>query len=237
MFLKEINNAPENVNFPLLVGYEPHLKGFLFNIMETKICIECGKKKLSSEFSKDKTRKCGLYPICKSCRKDYKKEYHHSKLGLSAIIYGGQVERSKSKKWKFPTYNLQEFRIWLFSQDWFHVLYKAWIKSGYKKTLTPSCHRLDDYKPYTLDNLQVISWGKHNTKSHADRKNGINNKASKAVIGIHKITGEVVEFYSMMEAQRQTGIHYSNISKCCIGHKNYSHAGGYKWKFKEIKKL
>lgn len=34
-------------------------------------------------------------------------------------------------------------------------------------------------------------------------------------------------------AERQTGINSGNISSCCLGQKKHSHAGGYKWKYKE----
>ncbi len=42
----------------------------------------------------------------------------------------------------------------------------------------------------------------------------------------------IAEFESMREAERQTGISQGNISQCCKGNKNYSHAGGFKWKYK-----
>lgn len=36
-----------------------------------KKCTKCGLKKPLKEFNKDKTREDGLYPQCKSCRKQY----------------------------------------------------------------------------------------------------------------------------------------------------------------------
>jgi len=57
-----------------------------------------------------------------------------------------------------PTYSLNELRDWLFSQDEFHKIYDEWVESGYDRWKRPSCDRLDDYKPYSLDNMRIVSW-------------------------------------------------------------------------------
>ena len=45
-----------------------------------------------------------------------------------------------------------------------------------------------------------------------------------------KIDGSVVAiFYSVLEAQRQTGVHEANIRRCC--YKQGRTAGGYKWEY------
>jgi len=55
---------------------------------------------------------------------------------------------------------------------------------------------------------------------------------SKPVHQIDKVTGEILNTYpSVREAYRKTGIAYQNISECCKGNQNRSHAGGYKWSF------
>jgi hypothetical protein len=91
-----------------------------------------------------------------------------------------------------------------------------------------------------------MPWGENKKKYHNDEKNGINNKKSKAVIGIHKLTGEKVEFYSISEAERKIGVNQQNISACCLklkvkeggrkdGTQGYyirQSAGGYTWNFK-----
>ncbi|RLC32266.1 MAG: hypothetical protein DRH37_01045 [Deltaproteobacteria bacterium] len=39
----------------------------------TKQCSGCGKQKPVSEFSKDRTKKDGLYHLCKTCRSEYRR--------------------------------------------------------------------------------------------------------------------------------------------------------------------
>ena len=52
---------------------------------------------------------------------------------------------------------------------------------------------------------------------------------AKAVIGINKVSGLIVEFPSLMEASRQTGIDQGNICHCLKGRQKS--AGGYYWHY------
>ena len=56
-----------------------------------------------------------------------------------------------------------------------------------------------------------------------------NPKLSRAVIAIHKINGLILEFPSLKEALRQTGISISSIWGCCQGKRKS--AGGYVWMY------
>ena len=56
-----------------------------------------------------------------------------------------------------------------------------------------------------------------------------NSKISKPVLGINKINGLILEFHSIKEASRQTGIDPSSIAKCCNGKRKI--AGGFYWMF------
>lgn len=59
-------------------------------------------------------------------------------------------------------------------------------------------------------------------------------KRSKKVLQMTKNGEFVAEFPSTMEASRQTRINQGDISRCCNGNNNYSHAGGYVWRFKDV---
>lgn len=50
---------------------------------------------------------------------------------------------------------------------------------------------------------------------------------AKAIIGIDKITGLIVEFTSINEASRQLGINQGNICTCLKG--RYKSCGGFQW--------
>lgn len=61
-------------------------------------------------------------------------------------------------------------------------------------------------------------------------KKGKDNKNSKAVYQLDKNTNKIInKFYSIREAERETGINNRNICSCCK--KRQNSAGGYKWRY------
>lgn len=75
-------------------------------------------------------------------------------------------------------------------------------------------------------------YGKKGELSHSFGKTGYKNHKSKEVGQFDLKTNELInKFGSTREAYKSTGIHYSSISLCCNNNINYSHAGGYKWKY------
>lgn len=196
--------------------------------MPEKNCSTCKESKPLSEFSKHKSTPDGYRYECKSCDKIYKDAYYRTREGMITRIYGSQIRSSKKRNHQTPDYTKVELIKWVLSQANFDSLFKAWEISGYSKTLIPSTDRLDDYKPYTLDNIQVTTWIKNRSKSHSDRKNGVNNKNSKPVIQIAKDGEFIAEYYSIRQASRDTEINQSDISQCCLGKLNSS--GGFYWK-------
>lgn len=68
----------------------------------------------------------------------------------------------------------------------------------------------------------------------AKPQKGVDNILSLTVIQ-SDLEGNVLNKYgSTMEAERQTGINHSNISKCCRGVGRYKTAGGFKWEYENI---
>jgi hypothetical protein len=198
--------------------------------MKSKVCRYCNKSKELSEFYDCNNSSDGLMRMCKECDKNKAKEYRRTLNGLITNIYGNQVTRSKVKSFPPPEYTKQELTEWLFNETNIRELFAKWVDSGFKKMTVPSIDRLDDYLPYSFDNIRLTTWKINKQKGFDDRKNGINNKASKAVIGIERTTRKIAEFYSAKQAQRELGINNSHIIQCCKG--VYKSAGNYVWKYK-----
>ena len=198
---------------------------------ELKECSKCGKIKSFKEFNKRTNSKDGLMGDCRICHNKRCKKYYKTLRGMIVGIYNSQTFHSKRRNHTLQDYTSEELINHAVEKTNIIEMYTNWVKSGYNSNLKPSFDRLDDYKPYTLDNLQLITWEENNKKGYEDRKNGINNKQSKAVIGVHKGSGDVVEFYSTHEASRQLNICNSNISKSCKG--KIKSVGGYIWSYKE----
>jgi len=226
------------------LGVAPYFKSSeLYNTGEMKKCSKCGELKDLSEFGNNTRMKDGLQYVCKNCKKGEDERYRHSKKGVLSQIYGAQKERAKINKYIELKYTKKELGSWLFSHPIFNELFANWKASNFNKSLAISIDRINDYKGYSFDNIQLMTWDENRIKYYSDAKNGINNKMARAVIGTHRITGKVIEFYSCIEAERQTNINNSRISDCCnkkisISSKRSPYlnetAGGYYWKFKNI---
>ena len=197
--------------------------------METRKCSKCGGVKSLDCFGINRANAIGIEYHCKECVNKTGQEYKRSKKGLVSVFYTHQKQSSKTRNHPAPSYSKDDLRDWLFSQQIFHELYDNWVVSGYDKYKKPSCDRKNDYIPYTLSNLRLVTWQDNLDKCGSDKINGLNNKMNKAVIGTHLITGEVIEFYSMAEADRHFGVKRSSIIRCVRGKGKSSH--GYKWEY------
>ena len=192
-----------------------------------KICTKCNIKKTFSEFYKNKNYKDGHSYNCKSCLYSYKVLKSRGFKGFLTVVYFSQKGNSKKKGKTPPNYSKLELGKWIKLQPNFNMLWDNWVNSGYRKDLKPSCDRINDYKPYSLDNIQLMTWCENNKKGSNDILLGTNNKLSKTVIGTNKLTGVSTKFHSIMDAERKLGIPNTNISKASRG--LLKSAGGYTW--------
>ena len=195
----------------------------------TKQCCDCKEIKTLSYFSKAKRSKDGLQESCKECFSARARIYFRTKDGLISRIYGSQRGSSKQRGHSLPTYSKQELTDWLYAQKKFHILFDNWKRLDFQTDYVPSVDRKDDYIGYTLSNIQLTIWKVNRDKGHSDRMNGVNNKTNKSVIQYTKNSEFVAKYHSAKEAKRKTGVHFGNISECCLG--NRKSAGGFKWSF------
>lgn len=109
------------------------------------------------------------------------------------------------------------------------TLYKNNIKKTY------SVHQLVASafceNPYGYKEVNHIDQNKENNRADnlefCSRQYNVEYSQAKAVIGIDKITGLIVEFPSSHEASRVLGINQSHITQCCKG--KLKSIGGFNW--------
>ncbi len=150
-------------------------------------------------------------------------KYYKTKKGLLGVIYKTQRASSKRRKHNPPTYTLDEFRKALLAMELFHILFDNWVASNYKKCLRPSVDRIDANKPYTEDNIQLMTWQENNEKGRIEWSRPVDQfTLDEEYITTHS---------SIIEAERQTGVLSSGIVNTCKGNPRYSHSGGFKWQY------
>lgn len=157
--------------------------------------------------------------------------YIRSISGLISKIYGGQKGNSKKRNHLMPNYTKKQLEVWLYKNN-FLILYKNWVESKYKKDLIPSVDRKNDYLPYTLENIQLMTWEENNSKAKLERKQGINNKCSIEVAKFDKKGTYIKTYKSIALATKDVGLKsYTNIADCCKGKRKS--AGGFIWQYKK----
>lgn len=198
-------------------------------MIQEQICTKCNILKNITDFYPSKNNQVGYTTRCKKCIRNQNQQYYRTKNGLISQIYGTQKNKSKLRKHPQPSYTKQELHEWLFNQPNFHILFKAWEDSNYSHDLVPSIDRIDDYLPYSINNIQLTTWKENNSNGYKDRKNGMNNKHSKGVKQFTKDKVFINSFHSVIEASRVTGINRACINKVCL--KQRKSAGNYYWEF------
>lgn len=111
----------------------------------------------------------------------YNKQYRRTLTGLTVRIYTNQVGSSKDRNHPAPAYTKAELTKWLLAQPLYHTLHSQWVSFCYYKWLTPSVDRIDSTKPYTLDNIQLMTWIDNHNKGLLEREvKRLNN-----TLGVH----------------------------------------------------
>lgn len=139
----------------------------------------------------------------------------HTKSGKLERIYNKQVTKSKERGHALPAYGKHKLIDWAMSQELYHTLYDNWKSNDWLSSLAPSVDRKDDAVGYTIDNIQLMTWGENRDK--------LTNKI------VQKTKwGELVATYSSVtEAEELTGIKRRTISNCLNGWSKS--AGGFIW--------
>ena len=199
-----------------------------------KTCSKCNIDKPLDQFYVRKDRDSGYKSECKTCNKEattaFAKKYYRREEHLVKKLYMAQKNSAKKRNELPPDYSLNQLDTWIRTRPQLRALYDTWVASGYSKMLRPSCDGLNDYKPYTLDNLRLVTWAENKDKGSNDRRNGINNKVSKAIEQLDLQGNVIASFHSANEAARQTGGRSGCICNVLKGRAKTHH--NFKWRYK-----
>jgi len=197
-----------------------------------KICFKCQTSKKLGEFYLHKQMRSGCLNKCKDCTKDdvkkNKTDYGKTEKGVIRVIYKTQRSNSKKRGMDVPNYTKDELKIWLYNND-FVNLFKNWLDSGYKKDYKPSVDRIDDFKSYTLKNIQLGTWYDNKIHQYNDIINGLGTSGlrTKKLLQFDNNNKLLSEYVSYNSAKRVMG--YSFDKKINKGTKDKN---GFIWYYK-----
>lgn len=196
-----------------------------------KTCTHCHTEKELSCFGSRKnvnnTDKPYYNSICKPCMAKRTRDYKKTPKGRAYSSYVSQVTASKKRGHRLPNYTQAELYEWMLNNGLLELMV-PWKASGYDKWLSPSVDRLDNTLPYTLDNLELVTWEENDKRAKADRAIGRLVTNERAVTQLTKQGELIAKFPSIVAASKYTGIGQSNISECLTNPK-CSTAGGFIW--------
>lgn len=168
----------------------------------------------------------------------WRQKRKREKGGWVTKTYGNMRSRNKRKFGADLDFTKDEFTEWLDDNyhDKFNSLFQKYVDNDCDKSLAPSIDRLDDYSPYSLDNIQLITWRENNEKGRESTKNkkqcgDMAKKVWSKKVAQYTLDGQLVSvFSSVREAERKLGfVDSSTISKVCRGVK-HTHKG-FVWKY------
>lgn len=237
---------------------------------ETKKCKTCLEEKNISEFyaRKNKFGQNKYSSECKICtkkrseinyknrkdskefkenRQSYSKEYRQlakrTPEGWYSKIYYAMRKRNKENFDLELPFTKEEFIQWINDnyKEKFERLFKIYVDSNCDKYLCPSIDRIDDYKSYTFDNMQLLTWKENDLKGTHGIKNKVScaevgkKYCSKTVLQYDLLENLIMTFSSTHEVERITGIDASLIARACRRYQDgYSgYAKGYYWHYKD----
>lgn len=184
--------------------------------MNTKLCKKCNTVRPTSDFYTHK--ELGTQHYCKDCHKRIVRDSNRTLDGLAKRIYRNQVHNSKRRGMPPPDYPIDWLLVKAIGSDLFVRLYGKWVKSGYDRMLAPSFDRIDNNRPYTRDNIQIMTWGENKGRQCKDVINGdYISRLQRDIIAIRKSDMKVFEYYSVHDAARGTDVDFRNVSACCRG--------------------
>lgn len=186
-------------------------------------CPDCSKQR-EVRYDAYKSAETSCCRTCTNLRRPTKPEeelfdwkaYYHSKVGKLSCLFQQQKARCKEKGWEAPKYSQEELTAWGMESLTYHTLFEQWEASGYLKHLSPSVDRLDDYKTYSLDNIQIVTWQENNDKGRYWQVIGKNTKNSLAVDQLSMDGIFIQRFHSIKEAARVVGTDDSKKLGVCV---------------------
>ncbi|GAG14807.1 unnamed protein product [marine sediment metagenome] len=118
-----------------------------------------------------------------------------------------------------PNFTKNEFVLWMHQNN----VYPKWldyIESDYDINKKPSVDRIDDYKGYSFDNMQLITWKENRLKGVNSEKHhkACHNRQNRKSVKVINWQGEIVKVLdSLTDCAEYLGVHLVSVSRVLNG--------------------
>lgn len=102
-------------------------------------------------------------------KKQYMKRYMRSYINTPKGFLTKQYCRFRERG--LCNISKKSFISWSLKNKSFQKLFQKWIDSNNNKWLKPSVDRINEYKPYQLDNIKWVTWKQNQIKMRTEKKN------------------------------------------------------------------
>ena len=170
------------------------------------ICNRCGTTD-ESIIGYDKARHNGRSLNCKPCANELKQTMVRKPFGLIGKIINMQRLSSRVREHHYPTYTTEELYKWAMNNNLMHY-FNLWKVKGYTKPYSPSIDRLDNTKPYTFDNIRLMTWRNNQHLAFIDRSIGFKLT--------NLLTDEVIMCPSQEQLCQTLHVNKRDVHKCMV---------------------
>ena len=175
-----------------------------------KICKNCQQRKSLNAFSKHSGFSDGRRSTCKNC---YNTEQKSDPRRFFAKIYATQKATSTKRGHPAPAYTLEQLIQWADMQPHLPALWDAYQSAGHPKKLAPSIDRKNSNLPYTLSNIQLMTWEENDRLGSRDTKLGTKITQHRSVSAYNPDGTLYKHYVSLHAAARDVNGNPTNIQR------------------------
>lgn len=121
--------------------------------------------------------------------------------------YTGQRRRSKKRGHPYPTYTAKEFADKYYNNPTYLQMYAEYEKQNFELSYCPTIDRKDTTKPYTFDNIQIMT----------HQENSVKDNKKKAIIETDIFGKEIESFDCAITICRRDNINHGNLTAVLKG--------------------
>lgn len=133
-------------------------------------------------------------------------------------VYSSVRYKSKRRGDDYPKFTKEQLIEWLIING-LNQLWINYLESGKDKNLKPSIDRIDPYKGYEFDNMQLITWRENHLKGVRSNKHkkSYQYRENGKPVSLYKNGIFVKTFKSSVLCAKFLGVHKVSISKVLNG--------------------